>query len=109
MKTRACVIHGKGDVRIETREIGDVGRRQVRVRIGAGGLCGSDIHYFWDGGIGSIRISEPMILGHEVAGTVEAVGAEVTNVNRGIASRSARASPAVTAPFLPTWTATALP
>ena len=83
MKTRACVIHGKGDVRIETREIGDVGRRQVRVCIGAGGLCGSDIHYFWDGGIGTIRISEPMILGHEVAGTVEAVGAEVANVKPG--------------------------
>jgi len=51
MKTRACVLHGKGDVRIETREVGNVGPKQVRVRIGAGGLCGSDIHYFWDGGI----------------------------------------------------------
>ena len=73
MKTRACVLHGKRDVRIETREIGDIGPKQVRVRIGAGGLCGSDIHYFWDGGIGTIQVSEPIILGHEVAGTVEAV------------------------------------
>jgi L-idonate 5-dehydrogenase len=83
MKTRACVLYGKGDVRIETREIGDVGPKQVRVRIGAGGLCGSDIHYFWDGGIGTIQVSEPIILGHEVAGTVEAVGGEVTNVKPG--------------------------
>jgi L-idonate 5-dehydrogenase len=83
MKTRACVLHGKGDVRIETREIGDVGPKQVRVRIGAGGLCGSDIHYFWDGGIGTIQVSEPIILGHEVAGTVEAVGGDVANVKPG--------------------------
>ena len=83
MKTRACVLHGIGDVRIETREIGDVGPRQVRVRIGVGGLCGSDIHYYRDGGIGTIRVSEPIILGHEVAGTVEAVGGEVTNVKPG--------------------------
>jgi len=83
MKTRACVLHGKGDVRIETREVGNVGPKQVRVRIGAGGLCGSDIHYFWDGGIGTIQVSEPIILGHEVAGTVEAVGGEVANVKPG--------------------------
>jgi len=83
MKTRACVLHGKGDVRIETRETGDVGPKQVRVRIGAGGLCGSDIHYFWDGGIGTIQVSEPIILGHEVAGTVEAVGGDVANVKPG--------------------------
>jgi L-idonate 5-dehydrogenase len=83
MKTRACVLHGKGDVRIETREIGNVGPKQVRVRVGAGGLCGSDIHYFWDGGIGTIQVSEPIILGHEVAGTVEAIGGEVANVKRG--------------------------
>lgn len=83
MKTRACVLHGKGDVRIETREIGGLGPRQVRVRIGAGGLCGSDIHYFRDGGIGTIQVSEPIILGHEVAGTVEAVGGAVANVKMG--------------------------
>ena len=38
MKTRACVLHGKGDVRIETRDVGNVGPRQVRVRIGAGAV-----------------------------------------------------------------------
>ena len=83
MKIRACVLHGKGDVRIDTREVGNVGPKQVRVRVGAGGICGSDIHYFWDGGIGTIQVSEPIILGHEVAGTVEAVGGEVANVKPG--------------------------
>ncbi|WP_319244766.1 L-idonate 5-dehydrogenase [uncultured Propionivibrio sp.] len=83
METRACVLYGQEDVRIETREVGDVGPTQVLVRIGAGGVCGSDIHYYWEGGIGTIRVTEPIVMGHEVAGTVEAVGARVTRVRPG--------------------------
>jgi L-idonate 5-dehydrogenase len=67
-------LHAQEDVRIETLEVGEVGPQQVLVRIGAGGVCGSDIHYFWEGGIGTIRVTEPIVMGHEVAGTVEAVG-----------------------------------
>lgn len=83
MKTRACVLHAKGDIRVEEREVGEVGPRQVLVRMGAAGICGSDIHYFWDGGIGTIRPTHPIILGHEVAGVVEQVGAAVTRVKPG--------------------------
>lgn len=83
METRACVLYAQEDVRIETREVGEVGPQQVLVRVGAAGVCGSDIHYFWEGGIGTIRVSEPIILGHEVAGTVEAVGGRVTKVKPG--------------------------
>lgn len=83
MKTRACVLHAQQDVRIETLDVGDVGPEQVLVRMGAGGVCGSDIHYFWDGGIGTIRVSEPIVLGHEVAGTVQAVGAAVQGIKPG--------------------------
>lgn len=83
MKTRACVLHAQQDVRIETQDVGEIGAHQVLVRMGAGGVCGSDIHYFWDGGIGTIRVSEPIILGHEVAGTVQSVGNGVTRVKPG--------------------------
>lgn len=83
MESRSCVLHAQGDVRIETQQVGEAGPKQVLVRIGAGGLCGSDIHYYWEGGIGTIRVSEPIIVGHEVAGTVEAVGADVTRVKPG--------------------------
>lgn len=83
METRACVLHAKEDVRIETRDVPAVGPNQVLVRVGAGGLCGSDIHYFWEGGIGTIRVSEPIIMGHEFAGTVQAVGNGVTKVRAG--------------------------
>ena len=54
------------------------GPLDVRVRIEAGGICGSDLHYYLHGGFGTIRVREPMILGHEIAGTVEAVGGEVS-------------------------------
>ena len=83
METRACVLYAQEDVRIETREVGEVGPQQVLVRIGAGGVCGSDIHYYWEGGIGTIRVTEPIVMGHEVAGTVEAVGDKVTRVRPG--------------------------
>ncbi|SDI43719.1 L-idonate 5-dehydrogenase [Propionivibrio dicarboxylicus] len=83
METRACVLYGQEDVRIETREVGEVGPTQVLIRIGAGGVCGSDIHYYWEGGIGTIRVTEPIVMGHEVAGTVEAVGERVTRVRPG--------------------------
>jgi L-idonate 5-dehydrogenase len=43
-----------------------------------GGICGSDLHYFRHGGFGAIRIQEPMVLGHEVAGTVAAAAPDVT-------------------------------
>jgi L-idonate 5-dehydrogenase len=76
-------LYAQEDVRIETLPVGDVGPQQVLVRIGAGGVCGSDIHYYWEGGIGTIRVTEPIILGHEVAGTVEAVGRNVTRVRPG--------------------------
>ena len=81
--TEACVLHGQRDLRIETREVGDPGPGEVRLRIGAGGICGSDLHYFLDGGFGAVRVREPIILGHEVAGTVEALGPGVTGLREG--------------------------
>ncbi len=74
MKTRVCRLYAKGDIRVETDEVAAPGPGQVLLRIGAGGICGSDLHYYQDGGFGPIRVREPIILGHEAAGTVEAVG-----------------------------------
>ena len=60
-----------------------MGPGQVLVRVETGGICGSDLHYFRHGGFGTVRIKEPMVLGHEVAGTVTAVAADVTSVTIG--------------------------
>ncbi|WP_308918295.1 L-idonate 5-dehydrogenase [Jannaschia sp. LMIT008] len=73
---RALVIHGAMDLRLEGRpDPGDPGPGQVRVRMAAGGICGSDLHYHRHGGIGeAIRVRQPLILGHEVSGHVDALG-----------------------------------
>ncbi|MBU3738579.1 MAG: L-idonate 5-dehydrogenase [Rhodoferax sp.] len=70
----ALIIHAPGDLRIETYETPPVGPSQLRVKVSVGGICGSDLHYFHHGGFGTVRIQEPMVLGHEVAGTVTATG-----------------------------------
>ncbi len=80
---RAIVIHAPHDLRLEPMPAAAPGPRDVVVRMGAGGICGSDLHYFHQGGFGVVRLREPMVLGHEVAGTVKAVGGEVTNVKVG--------------------------
>ena len=73
---RAAVLHAPKDLRIEAvASARRSGPREVEVRIEAGGICGSDLHYYFDGGFGTVRLKEPMILGHEIAGTVARVGA----------------------------------
>jgi len=76
----ALIIHAAGDLRVETLETPPVGPGEMRVRVRAGGICGSDLHYFNHGGFGTIRIQEPMVLGHEVAGVVAEIGAGVSSV-----------------------------
>ena len=79
----AVVIHAPRDLRLEEIEVPALGPKGVEVRIGAGGICGSDLHYYQDGGFGTVRIKEPMVLGHEIAGTVTAVGELVEKVAPG--------------------------
>jgi L-iditol 2-dehydrogenase len=74
---RASVLHGVGDVRLEQVPVPQLDADQVLVRIEAVGVCGSDVHYFHEGRIGSFVVEQPMILGHESAGTIVAVGAGV--------------------------------
>src|SRR5690554_751236 len=83
MKTRVCRLYGQNDIRIETDDVAPPGPGQVLLRMAAGGICGSDLHYYQDGGFGPIRVREPIILGHEVAGTVEQVGSGVDTLRPG--------------------------
>ena len=70
----ALVIHAPGDLRVEPIDTPEVGPGQLRVRVRCGGICGSDLHYYQHGGFGTVRIQEPMVLGHEVAGVVAEAG-----------------------------------
>jgi L-idonate 5-dehydrogenase len=80
---QAIVIHHAKDLRIEEREEISSGHGEVAIAIARGGICGSDLHYYKHGGFGTIRLQEPMILGHEVAGTVAGLGAGVTALKMG--------------------------
>jgi L-iditol 2-dehydrogenase len=68
---KAARLHGLGDVRVadEARPVPLAG--EVLVRVTAVGLCGSDLHWFGEGGIGDAVLSAPVVLGHEFAGVIQ--------------------------------------
>jgi L-iditol 2-dehydrogenase len=73
-ENRAAVLYAPGDLRVEHRPIPEPGPREVLVEIAAVGVCGSDIHYYEHGRIGSFVVREPMVLGHESSGRVVKLG-----------------------------------
>jgi NDMA-dependent alcohol dehydrogenase len=81
MKTaKAAVLNGvKEPVSIEPLAVRDPREGEVLVRIGASGVCHSDLHVV----TGDLPMPTPCVLGHEGAGTVEAVGAGVKRVRPG--------------------------
>ncbi|AXT28501.1 L-idonate 5-dehydrogenase [Ruegeria sp. AD91A] len=79
----AVVVHAAKDLRLETRNVRDIGSDEALIEMKAGGICGSDLHYFNHGGFGSIRLREPMALGHEVAGEILDIGAGAVGLNVG--------------------------
>ncbi|MBX5449715.1 alcohol dehydrogenase catalytic domain-containing protein [Thermogemmatispora sp.] len=74
----AAVLKGRGMLEIEERpEPPSPPPGYVRVAVRSVGICGSDVHYYQEGAIGHFVVQAPMVLGHEVAGTVDAVGSGV--------------------------------
>ena len=80
---KAVVVHAAKDLRLEERATPEPAKGEVLIRMEAGGICGSDLHYFNHGGIGTIRLKQPMILGHEVSGRIAALGSGVTGLEVG--------------------------
>ena len=79
----SCRIHAKDDLRVEAVEQPQVEAGQVLIRLGAAGICGSDLHYYFEGRNGSFVIREPLVPGHEASGVVAKIGAGVTRVKVG--------------------------
>lgn len=80
-------MHGAyfmGNHRFETRHVqfGPLGENEVLVKIGACGVCGTDVHIF-HGEKGSANVTPPVVLGHEFAGVVEAAGSGVKSLKKG--------------------------
>jgi L-iditol 2-dehydrogenase len=68
---RVARLHGLRDVRLHEEDRPTPGPGEALVRVEAIGLCGSDLHWFEEGGIGSSRITHPIVPGHEMAGRTE--------------------------------------
>jgi L-iditol 2-dehydrogenase len=84
---KAAVLQRPRVMTMEERPRPEPGENEVLVRVGPVGVCGSDVHYYTHGRIGPFVVEQPLILGHEVAGTIVAVGPNVTT--RGVGQRVA--------------------
>lgn len=79
---KAAVFYEPGVIRIEEKEVPAVQGDEVLIRVMAAGVCGTDMHIL-DGAKGASECYPPVVLGHEFAGIVEAVGEDVKNVKTG--------------------------
>lgn len=78
-----CQVHGAEDLRVVDVPTPRPGPGEVLVRLGAAGICGSDMHYYFHGRNGSFVIREPLVPGHEASGVVADTGPGVTRVKAG--------------------------
>ncbi len=78
MKNQAAVLYAPHDIRIEERPVPKPGPREVLIEIKAVGVCGSDVHYYEHGRIGTYVVRQPLILGHESSGVIVDVGEGVS-------------------------------
>ncbi len=72
------------DLRVEEHDVPTPRTGEVLIKMERGGICGSDLHYFNHGGFGTVRLKEPMILGHEVSGRIEQIGPNVEGLEIGL-------------------------
>lgn len=82
---RLARVHGPADVRLDEMPVPSCGPGEALVRVAACGVCGSDLGYIAQGGLGGVEpLSQPLPIGHEFAGTVVAVGEGVAGVTPGL-------------------------
>jgi L-iditol 2-dehydrogenase len=80
---KAALMTEPGKISMVKRPIPQLKDNEVLVKIEHVGLCGSDIHYYEHGRIGDFVVEKPIILGHEVAGTIVEVGKDVETLKKG--------------------------
>ncbi|OIH83837.1 L-idonate 5-dehydrogenase [Arthrobacter sp. UCD-GKA] len=74
----AVVAHAANDLRVEAIEVATPAAHEAQIAIAYGGICGSDLHYWSHGAAGESILKAPMVLGHEIVGTVTAAAADGT-------------------------------
>ena len=79
---KAAVFYGKVKIILEEHEYKKPGGDEVLIKVKAAGICGTDMHIY-DGAKGASECYPPVVLGHEFAGIVTEVGADVTDIKAG--------------------------
>lgn len=82
-KMKVAVMTDVAKIEMTEREIPRPGEGEVLVRVEYVGVCGSDLHYYENGGIGPNIVKPPFVLGHEAGGTVVEVGSGVSHLQVG--------------------------
>lgn len=77
---KAAVLHAAHDLRVDEVPVPELGPEDALIRVRACGICASDVHYLVHGRIGKYVVESPMIVGHELAGDVVAIGPAVTSL-----------------------------
>ena len=72
----AVVAHAAGDLRVQAVPQPEPAASDALIRVAFGGICGSDLHYWQHGAAGESVLTAPMVLGHEVVGTVVTAAAD---------------------------------
>lgn len=79
----SATLFGAEDLRVVETPPAPLAPGMVRVRFGAGGICGSDMHYFRHGRTGDFVVTAPLVLGHEIAGVIDEVADGATGLAPG--------------------------
>jgi L-idonate 5-dehydrogenase len=79
----AATLFGPEDLRMIERPLDPLPSGMVRIRFGAGGICGSDMHYYRHARTGDFVVTSPLVLGHEIAGEVVEIAGSAPDVKVG--------------------------
>jgi L-idonate 5-dehydrogenase len=79
----SATLFGAEDLRMVEGQLAPLASGMVRVRFGAGGICGSDMHYFRHGRTGDFIVQSPLVLGHEIAGEIVEIAGTAAGLSAG--------------------------
>lgn len=80
LQNEAMVVHKVGDMSLVPWPMPELGPDELLIEVQRVGICGSDVHYWKEGRIGHFVVTAPMVIGHESAGIVARVGANIMDV-----------------------------